>query len=58
MKDSFASAFASSLAKIHVKMTIPAYYKNENGVEDTFMFPEGVDDIPVEVSTQCLASIV
>jgi hypothetical protein len=54
--ESFASAFASSLAMIHVKMTIPAYYKNENGVEDTFMFPEGVEEIPVEVTTQCVAT--
>jgi len=58
VEQSFASTFASSLAAIHVKMTIPAYFKNENGVEDTFMFPEGEEEIPVEVTTQCFATTV
>lgn len=56
VEESFASAYASSLASIIVKMTIPAYYKNENGVDDTFMFPEEVDDIPIQVTSQCVAT--
>lgn len=56
VEQSFASAFASSLAMISVKVNIPAYYKHERGGDDTFIFPEGIDDIAIEFTSQCLSS--
>lgn len=53
---SFADAYASAMASLHVKVTIPAYFKNEPGTQDTYIFPTGEDEIPLEVSTQCMAS--
>lgn len=58
VEESFATSFASSLAMIHVTMTIPAYFKNEKGKDDTLMFPEGVEEIPVEITSQCVATAV
>jgi len=40
---------------LNVRMTIPAYFKNENGNQDTYIFPQGVNEVDAEVTSHCIS---
>ncbi len=50
---SFSDTFSAGLAKVGFDLAIPAYYKNEIGNDDTFIFPEGSTETDVFVTTSC-----
>lgn len=51
--ESFIGAVASALAAVQVEVAIPAYFKNEIGTNDTYVFPQGVDQVPITVTSTC-----
>jgi hypothetical protein len=50
---SFVDTVSAGLARVHVDVSIPAYYKNEIGNNDTFIFPEGSDEVEIDVVSFC-----
>jgi len=54
VESSFATAFASALAAIDVKMNIPAYFEDRQGEPDKVMFGSE-EDVQIDVAVQCLA---